>query len=294
MVVGSPALAQVIPAATPPALIEAEARFEAARAEYDRNLSLFQQSFFRSERALEEVRAAIQARDSGREDQARASYHARAVEAMEAEAVARRSTNRLGQTSRELITALEAREFEILEALGSGILSPALRASLDAEWRVVRQRTLEVDRISGGIEEDVDLRPVLQLSADPRDTPADLRGKAGVLEDQADAYEAIIARLDELISALERRIQQEQAFQDQVTDLQRFDPDILIPGGRLGRLPAGLRDEASAGFDGGLAQLPPAEQAELFRGVRSQAIEYRNLALEQARVFRNLADGGVR
>jgi len=294
MVFSSPVLAQVVPAVTPPALVEAEARFQSARAEYDRNLSLFQQAFFRSERALEEVRAAIQARDSGREDQARASYHARAVEAMDAEAVVRRSANRLGQTSRELISALEAREFEILEALGSGILSPALRASLDAEWRAVRQRTLEVDRISGGIEEDVDLRPVLQLSADPRDTPADLRGKAGVLEDQADAYEAIIARLDELIGALERRIQQEQAFQDQVTDLQRFDPDILIPGGRLGRLPAGLREDAPGGFEGGLAQLPPIEQVELFRGVRTQAMEYRDLALEQARVFRNLADGGVR
>jgi len=291
---GGPVVAQVVPPTSPPALVEIEARFEAVRAEYDRDLSLFQQAFFRSERALEEVRAAIQARDSGREDQARASYHARAVEAMDAEAVVRRSASRLAQASRELIAALEAREFEILEALGSGILSPALRASLDAEWRTVRQRTLEVDRISGGIEEDVDLRPVLQLTADPRDTPADLRGKAGVLEDQADAYEAIIARLDELIGALERRIQQEQAFQDQVTDLQRFDPDVLIPGGRLGRLPAGLREDAPAGFEGGLAQLPPVEQVELFRGVRAQAIEYRNLALDQARVFRNLADGGVR
>ncbi len=275
-------------------LAEAEARFEAARAEYDRNLSLFQQAFFRSERALEEVRAALQARDSGREEQARAAYHARAVEAMEAEAVVRRSGDALQGASRGLLAALERREEEILLALGTGILSPTARAGMEEEWRAVRQRTLEVDRVSGGIEEAIDLRPVLQLSVDPRDTPADLRGKAGVLEDQANAYEAIVGQLDELIASLERRIQQEQAFQDQVTDLQRFDPDVLIPGGRLGRLPTAAREGIPGGFDGGLAQLPPAEQLELFRGVRAQAIEFRDLSLEQARVFRDLAEGVVR
>jgi hypothetical protein len=272
-------------------LSEAEERFEEARAEYDRRLSLYQQSFFQSERALEGVRRALELRDGSQEEQARAAFHARAVEQMDAEADVRRAAERLRVASRDLIVALEAREAEILDELSPAILAPATTAALEAEWIRVRQRTLEVDRIGGGIEEDLDLRPVLQLSADPRDTPADLRGKAGVLEDQAETYDEIVRRVDELILELERRVQQDRARQDALDGIQRFDPD-LIPGGRLGRVPPGTRDDGlPAGLEGGLALLPLTEQVELFRGIRMQAMEYRDLAIEQARVFRELAEG---
>jgi hypothetical protein len=272
-----------------PAVQQADQRFEAARENYDRYRSLYQQSFFRSEQALEEVRAAIQSRDGGREDQARAAFYARAQEQMDAEREVRSWAASLRDSGRELIRALESREAEILDALQPVVLAPAVRASLEQEWLLVRQRTLEVDRLTGGIDEEVVLRP-FELTRDPRDTPDDLRGKASVLEEQAATYRVLVDQLNQQIAELDRRAQQERARLDQQADLARFDSD-LIPGGRLGRLPPGARDDrGGASTEDGLAQLSIVEQLEHFRGIRALAVEYEELALSQARVFRNMAD----
>jgi hypothetical protein len=140
-----------------------------------------------------------------------------------------------------------------------------------------------LDGIGGGIGENLDLRPVIQLEADPRDTPDLLRVKAEVLEEEAGTYEEIVANTDSIIADLERRQREQQVLADLRAELQRFDQD-LIPGGRTLRPPPGTPADASS--SGALAQYTLEEQLEFFRGIRALAAGYRELALERARDFR--------
>jgi len=282
------ALGSPTPALAQPSLGVLENRFDSLRARYDQALSLLQTDRYFSQQALVQVTNAQNSGDPERLEQARSAYHALAVTEMAAAANVRAIAEQLRVAAEAMIAAEEDREDELLTLLNNSIpLTDSSQESLRRDLQRVRTRVQEadtiLDRIGGGIGENLDLRPVLQIEEDPRDTPDLLRVKAEILEEEAGTYEEIVANTDSIIADLERREREQQTLADLRAELQRFDQD-LIPGGRTLRPPAGAL--AGTNQSGALAEYTLAEQIELFRGIRALATEYRDLALARARDFR--------
>ncbi|MEX0856068.1 MAG: hypothetical protein WD056_00715 [Gemmatimonadota bacterium] len=283
----APALAQQ------PSWGQLEASFELARGRYDNELSRFQQASYQAEQALLDVTAARAAGDAGRLEDAFAAFHGRAFEELTQWGVVAREAERLREAALALIDVLDQREVEVLSMLRRD-LTPQSEVALLQDLGRIRTRILEIDqlldRVGGGFEENLDLRPVISLQEDPRDTPADLRLKAEILDEQAGSYEAIIRNMEVRIAELEQRNQLARAQRDLVADIGRYD-DLPL-GGRLSRVPADARPATDpADADGGLAQLDPAQQLEFFRAIRDRALENRAFVMEQAELFRDRAEG---
>jgi hypothetical protein len=152
-------------------------------------------------------------------------------------------------------------------------------------------RRIDELEAAGDVESEIALRPVPELTVRPTDTTADLYLKADFMEDRAAAYDSVIVWVGREIASLEQRILLRQNQDALVAGLSRFDSD-LFPGGQLG---IGQRSPSSAPDDPGdpdVAQLPYAEQLQQLQGMRSQAVQYRDRALEWAAVFREVAAGG--
>jgi hypothetical protein len=265
-----------------------EARFDALRDQYDLALALSQQDRFNTQQALLRV---TDARSSGSSEglaEALRTYHALAIQEMTAGAEVRAIADDLRVAAEEMIDVLLVREDQILDDLSRP--APATGETLRLELQRVNMKIREadeiLDRIGGGLGENLDLRPVLQIERDARDTPDLLRLKASVLEEEAGTYEQIIASTDSIIAELERREREERTRADLLADLNRFDQNTpLVVGGRTARVPQGSVP-AGANDNGDLAQYTLAEQIEHLRGVRALAEEYRVLSLDRAREFR--------
>jgi hypothetical protein len=200
----------------------------------------------------------------------------------------REIADRLKVAAEAMIEAESVREDELLALLNNSVpLTDSSQQSLLRDLQRVRTKSREADtileRIGGGIGENLDLRPVVQIEEDPRDTPDLLRVKAEILEEEAGTYEEIVANTDSTIANLERKEREQQSNADFRAELQRFDQD-LIPGARTLRLPPGIPSGGNQA--GALAEYTLTEQIELFRGIRSLASQYRDLALARARDFR--------
>jgi hypothetical protein len=209
---------------------------------------------------------------------------------MTAAARVRAGADELRVAAEAMIVGLEAQADEYLDFLnGPAPVTPASRQPVYEALVRVLSRVAEADtllgRIGGGLGDNLDLRPVIDLDADLRDTPADLRLKASVLEDDAAAYEVIAANTDLIIAELERREREARNLADIQAELQRFDQNQdFTPGARRVRPPPGAPPRAG-GADG-LAQYTLSEQIQLLRGVRDLALEYRDLAVSRARDLR--------
>ncbi len=271
-------------------LPESETTYEAILAEYTALAADLQRIFSLHEQALDAVDMARRSGDEGRQERALATFRSRAIELMELERSVEQAAGRLREARRELLYALDEREAQLLEEIEETEESVG-RVRLEQEWERIRRRALQVEA-EVELEEEIALQPVPELTVDPRDGPAELREKAGFLEERAAAYDSVVADLTTEIADRERQIQRLRGREDLLADLARFDTD-LSPGGRLGpRSPtaAEWEDGGGEGSDVALTRLPLPEQVEILRGVREQALQYRDRALAQSEVFRERAE----
>lgn len=276
---------------------EVGVRYESALAGHADLLDDREQTFSRYEQALDRVDAARSGGDEASRATAHANFQVVAFDLMDLELAVDRSTARVRALRAEYLAALEEGEEELLRRLSEDeVRSPASEAALFDEWRQLRARSLAAQ--ADAIPEDaVALRPVPELTVDPRDGPVESLEKARFMEEQSRSYNSLIADLDTQVEALERQMQQRQSVQDLLRDVGRFGSDFLQGG------PPGLSVPDPPGTDvdpsavdpedpgSALAQLPLNEWVELLRGARDLAVQYRDQTLAMARVFRDRAEG---
>ena len=275
----------------------AERAYLTARSDYSVLLEDRDATFSRYEQALDRVGDARNAGDPARRDAAYAAFQVVAFELMELEVAVEQAGARVALRRAEYLGALEAREAELLGQLEDGLpAGGASEAALLEEWRAVRTRQLEIQAEALPAEAAV-LRPVPELTVDPRDGPVESLEKARFMEEQVGSYDSLIVDLERQVSELERQLQQRQSVEDLLRDVGRFGtdfipggpPDLAVPDGGGGpEIPGAtaLQDPEVA-----LTQLPVAEQIEFLRGARDLAIQYRDQALRTAELFRERAEG---
>ena len=275
----------------------AERAYVAARSDYGVLLEDRDATFNRYEQALDRVDAARNAGDPAGRDAAHAAFQVVAFELMELEVAVQQAGARVALRRAEYLASLEAREAELLGQLEAGLPAgaPSDTALLE-EWSAVRTRQLEIQAEALPAEAAV-LRPVPELTVDPRDGPVESLEKARFMEEQVGSYDSLIVDLERQVSELERQRQQRQSVEDLLRDVGRFGtdfipggpPDLGVPDGGGGpEIPGGtaLQDPEAA-----LTQLPVAEQIEFLRAARDLAIQYRDQALRTAELFRERAEG---
>jgi len=284
----TPTVAPATPTTVGVGLAELEARYLGARESYAEVWARYERTYSLSEQALEGVEFARRAGDSQRLERALAEFQVSSAVVMEAQEAVQRAAEAVRVAGQALLSGLASREAELLDRLEVGV-EPAEYQALTRELLEVRWRTIAVDAEGTGLEEEFALRPVRELTVNPRDGPQELQAKAGFMEEEAARYDGIIADLDRRIEETDRRVQQLRAREDQIADLQRFDSDF-IPGGRLGprNVPTQPREDAAAG-ELPLEQLSLPEQLALYRAVREYSLQQRDLALTQAELFRDTA-----
>ena len=276
---------------------EPERTYVTALSDYHVFLEDRDETFTRYEQALDRVDAARSSGDGARRDASHAAFQVVAFELMELELAVEQARARVAARRVAYLSALEDQEAELLRQLEAGLPagSPAEVALLE-EWRAIRTRQLDV-QAEALPEEATLLRPVPELTVDPRDGPVESLEKARFMEEQVLTYDSLIVDLDRQVSELERQLQQRQSVQDLLRDVGRFGtdfipggpPDLAVPDGAAGAEPSG--GDAPRGPVAALTQLPVAEQIEFLRGARNLAIQYRDQALAAARVFHNRAEG---
>jgi len=227
--------------------------------------------------------------DDARARDAMRQVHDQGIRVMLLEQQLRIAADALRAAGRAYLVALDAREDELLDALGSAIL-PMTRTRLQSQLAELRQEYREVERESGTPQVG-ELRPLPDVVVDRRDGPEELRGKAGLLENRAAEYEAVIAGLEREITTRERRLQLERGREDLLAGISRFD-DAALTGGGISRSGTEVRPTSldSVG-EVDLSSLPLEDQIALLREYLVLAGEMRNEALAMARVFRDRAEG---
>lgn len=196
---------------------------------------------------------------------------------------------RLRSVGRQYLEVLDDREDELLDALSSAIL-PLTRSRIESQLAELRREYREVERLAGAPQVG-ELRPLPDMVVDRRDGPEELRGKAGLLENRAAEYDAVIADLDREITTRERRLQLERGQADLLAGISRFD-DAALTGGGISRPGADGRPATADPLGAiDLAALPLEDQISLLREYRELATEMRSEALAMARVFRERAEG---
>ena len=288
----APAMAQL-------SLEGAEASYLAALADYDVLLEERELTFSRYEQALDRVDGARVTGDEASRAAAHADFQVVAFDLMDLELSAEQAGARVAVARASYLAVLEAREEVLLSQLDiDQPPDPEREAALLEQWRQVRTRTLEV-QADVLPEEATQLRPVPELTVDPRDGPVESLEKARFMEEQALSYDSLIVDLGTQIEELERQVQQRQSVQDLLRDVGRFGADFLpAPPPGLASAPDGRVDGdvldptgTPPDPDAALAQLPLNEQVALLRGARDLAVQYRDQALAMARVFRDRAEG---
>ncbi len=280
--------------------VDAGAEYEAALLAYDTLLEDRETTFSRYEQALDRVDAARRAADEDARARAHASFQVVAFDLMDLEVQVEQAAARAALARSAYLRTLEVREEALLALISDDDgRSNLAEAALLEEWRQIRTRTLAVQ--ADGIPVDAaELRPVPELTVDPRDGPVESLEKALFMEEQASSYDSLIVDLDSQVRDLERQMQQRQSVQDLLRDVGRFGSDF-VQGDPPGLAPVpdavpetGTTTSTADGVpdpDAALAQLPLPEQIALLRGARDLAIQYRNQALAMARVFRDRAEG---
>lgn len=282
------------PASAQLALPEAEARYEEAVAANEVNVQARDRAFNLHEQALDRVDAARAARNDQQMENAQAEFQVRAMELMQAEQAARESAARVQAARETYQTALEEREEAIAAELNAGPITGQSDQALVAEWRQVHSRALELEGEAGSDQLPA-LRPVPELTVDPRDGRDDLLAKENLMEDRAASYDSTVAYMQNAVADLERQQRRNQSMQDLLRDVQRSGPD-LVPGAPL--LPPTNPEGDADGGDGGsagaaelaLGSLSIDERIELYRGLIQQAQQLRDDARARAGVFRSLAE----
>ncbi len=281
-------LTLAVPATAQVTLAEAEEAYTAQLAWYQEVLRQRAAVLETHERLVEQLEAALRERDQEVASNLQGRVHDQGLQLLRWETVAERESELLRNAAQNLLGALSRRQDELSEQIERSIL-PITTARLRAELQAVDQRYGQVSRESGA-QLVPQLIPVPEIRIDLRDSPADMRDKADFMESRAVLYDTIVVSIEREIASRERRLRATRGADGLLSDLSRFDDDLLTGGG-LPRLGAGAGGRAETETPLVLADLTLPEQIAALRLLREQAEEFRNLARERAEAFRTRADG---
>lgn len=275
-------LAAAMPAAAQITLEEAEARYGEQLEWYQYVLEQRAQELRRNEMLLERFEDALAAGNEDAIEDARRRAHGHGLQLMRWDNSAREAAALLEAAAQNLLDALDAEAERLEEQIERAIL-PLTRNRLQAELQRAYARYREVERESGAVVVPP-LMPVPELRLDARDSEEDIRAKAAFMESRAILYDTIIVSVDRELARLERRLRMARGADGLMTDISRFDDDIL----RGGVLPGtgGLPDRTDPDSPIELSELSLPEQIVALRLLREQAEEFRDLARERAQLFR--------
>jgi hypothetical protein len=275
-------LVAAMPAAAQITLEEAEARYGEQLEWYRYVLEQRAEELRRNEMLLERFEDALAAGNQDAIEEARRRAHGHGLQLMRWDNSAREAATLLEAAAQNLLDALDAEAERLEEQIDRAIL-PLTRSRLQAELQRAYARYREVERESGAVVVPP-LMPVPELSLDARDTEEDIRAKAAFMESRAILYDTIIVSVDRELARLERRLRMARGADGLMTDIGRFDDDIL----RGGVLPGtgGLPDRTDPDSPIELSELSLPDQIVVLRHLREQAEEFRDLARERAQLFR--------
>ncbi|TVR63409.1 MAG: hypothetical protein EA422_09435 [Gemmatimonadales bacterium] len=269
--------------------VVAEAAWSEALASYREILEARDAALRTHDILMDRQEEARRSGDDARARDAMRQVHDQGIRVMLLEQQLRMAADALQAAGRAYLAALEVREEELLDALGSAIL-PMTRTRLQSQIAELRQEYREVERESGTPQVG-ELRPLPDVVVDRRDGPEELRGKAGLLENRAAEYDSVIAGLEREISTRERRLQLERGREDLMAGISRFD-DAALTGGGIPRSGTEVRPGSMDPVgEVDLSSLPLEDQIALLREYLVLARDMRNEALAMARVFRDRAEG---
>lgn len=127
------------------------------------------------------------------------------------------------------------------------------------------------------------------VTFDTRDTPAELRRKAALLELRVENADRFIEQIDERIGVLEGRQRRNAALNDFQANLGRFGDTRARVGAADRGVPS--RDPAGGSDPAGSDPRTPQDEIEDLRSLRAKVIELRDADRQRALEFRRLAAG---
>lgn len=257
--------------------------YEAAKAEYD--------SALRAQRALEQqfgdaLEGVRRARASGNaDDLERANAHAQDVGipyGAQEERV-KNVLDSLNAARQELIEIIQVRLEELIEEADAAS-SAQERSRINA---IGQDLYTELHGLEGEAAEGLRIQPIVmpEIKQDPRDGPADLLLKAGLLERRAATADTTILDIDRRVKSLNDRIRLRRQGRDMLANVERFD-DTRLPV--VAGQPGGDRPAAADSTSAGAVPLTLEEQVRLLQEWRQHLVNYRDQVLVRARQFREL------
>lgn len=276
-----------------PTLEELELEYVSAVNAYEAALSAREAREIRSNRLLAEVDSARAAGDDDRLDRALAAWEQEARELAALDRRVEATAERVRLARQALLEALEIRLEGLLAEVDSAG-NPEEEQELGAILLDMRNRYLEL-RAQEDPPVEVEVAALPTIS--PRDTPADLRRKANLLDDRGDRYEALIADLDGRLESLRAAQRTSRAVEDFVAGIERYDDARLpvVPPG-AGGVSVNDPEEAPPSSDSlGPRERPMTleERIESLEFMRARLEEYLEQVRERAELFRREAGGGT-
>jgi hypothetical protein len=275
-----------------PTLEELELEYRSALSAYEAARRAREAREIRFDRALE---AADSARASGNTDELDRAFAEAQREARELGALDRRveeTAEQLRQARQVLLEALQDRLEALLEEVDSA-RDPEEREELAAILWDINNRYLELQATE---DPPVEPEAMEEITITPRDTPANLRRKADLLDFQGDQYEAQIAEIDRRMERLEAAQRTNRAVQDFVAGIERYDDNrlpVVPPGSRT----MGTTDPEEAPPAGDSVSSPDRpmtleERIQSLQVLRDRLVTYLEQVRDKAERFRREAGGG--
>ena len=230
--------------------------------------------------ALLEIEGARRASDDA--ELSRALSYALASSAPLADAANRvaAAADRLRSLRQALIDVLIVRQVELIELAAA---APSAQQSRDFD-NLLRVVSNELVALETDVEND-SLDPVAMpdIAIDPRDGPAEMLGKAQILERYAARIDSLIPSIDDEISQLRSRRDMLRRHLDFIAGTARFG-DLRPPTGTTAGTDPAVQATDSTAVGGRPVTLDERIEAKL--GYRQMLLEQRDLLLFRARDFR--------
>ncbi len=255
--------------------------YQAAQAEYDSALRAQRVLAQQFDDALEQVRGA---RRSGNADALeRASAHAQDVGVPYGaqEERVRRTLDSLSAARQSLIDIITVRLEELLGQMDAAS-SAEQRAQLNDIWRDLDN---ELKSLESENAEGFRIEPIVmpEIKVDPRDGPAELLQKAGLLERRAATADTTIQEVDRRIKSLDDRLRLRRQVGDLLNNIDRFgDTQVPVVSGQ----PTSGRPAAADSTSAGPVPLTLEERIRRLYEYRQHLVNYRDQVLLRARQFR--------
>ena len=231
--------------------------------------------------ALIAIDRARRARDDAGRSRALSDAQARTAPLADARNRVVAAADSLRSVRQALIDVLIVRQVELIE-LANAAPSAQQRRGFDNLLRVVSN---ELAAVENDVENDA-LDPVAMpdIAIDPRDGPAEMLGKAQILERTAARVDTLILSIDDDIGQLESRREMERRHRDFIAGTGRFG-DLQPPTGTTAGADPAVQVTDSTTAGGRPVTLD--QRIEARRAYRRILLDQRDLLLFRARDFRD-------